>query len=204
MIPTKRIFIVHWARPPVGGGVESHLVDLANGLAARSHEVFVITGTRSDALEFDDSVQLVYSPDLNLFTRKVNCPSRLVGCSRTLEQLVSDLQPDIVHGHNLDHFGGGPLRALLMAKARKSCSLYTPRILCLRIPQAGPCCPSPTYGWRYQILSVEHLSLQLAPASLACTCLLTPLDLRQVFRHWKRSRSRFCFLPDWYLRREHS
>lgn len=118
MTSTKRIFLVHWTRAPVGGGVESHLIDLANGLAARNHEVFLVTGTERDAFEFDDSVQLVYSPDLDLSQRKGHRSSSSIRRYSNLERLVSGLRPDVVHGHNLDHFGGEPLKALLRASTR--------------------------------------------------------------------------------------
>ena len=118
MIPPKRIFLIHWARAPFGGGVESHLIDLANGLAARNHDVFLITGTRPDALEFDNSVQLVYTPELDLFRRKDLRAATSTNFADTLDQLVSTLHPNVVHGHNLDHFGGEPLRSLLATKTR--------------------------------------------------------------------------------------
>ena len=118
MIPAKRILLVHWTRAPIGGGVESHLIDLANGLAARNHDVFLITGTKSDAFEFNDSVQLVYTPDLDLFRHKDLHVSTSINFADTLNQLVSSLHPDVVHGHNLDHFGGEPLRSLLVTKTK--------------------------------------------------------------------------------------
>ena len=86
--------------------MESHLIDLANGLAARNHDVFLITGTRPDALEFDNSVQLVYTPELDLFRRKDLRAATSTNFADTLDQLVSTLHPNVVHGHNLDHFGG--------------------------------------------------------------------------------------------------
>jgi glycosyltransferase involved in cell wall biosynthesis len=118
MTSTKRIFLVHWTRAPVGGGVESHLIDLANGLAARSHEVFLITGTRREAFEFDDSVQLVYSPELDLSQYEGHRSSCSISRYSTLDRLVSNLCPDVVHGHNLDHFSGRPLKTLLKERTR--------------------------------------------------------------------------------------
>jgi glycosyltransferase involved in cell wall biosynthesis len=107
----KRIALVHWALPPVVGGVESYLVDLASGLIGRGYEVFVVSGQRAPTRALFPNVRLRYAPELDLDgTDDLHAGN--YGREPTLARILKEIGPDIVHAHNLDHFDLGALTLL--------------------------------------------------------------------------------------------
>ena len=103
MSPRLRLVLVHWAFPPTTGGVESHLADLARLLAARVHQVTVLTGEH-------DPVQHSAFEVVSIPTLRLDRSPRDDG--EALGEALRVLRPHVVHGHNLHHFHSSPARAL--------------------------------------------------------------------------------------------
>lgn len=99
----KRIALVHWALPPLVGGVESYLVDLARGLISRGCEVFIVSGQRTPTRALFPNVRLRYAPELDL-DRICGLHDGVNGHETALARILDEIRPDIVHAHNLDHF----------------------------------------------------------------------------------------------------
>ncbi len=131
----KRIALVHWAIPPAIGGVESHLVDLAQGLRSSGYNVFIISGQPAPTRKLFPGIGLHYAPELNL--------GRIYelrgGCNResVLAQILNEIHPDIVHAHNLDHFDLAALRLLTMLEQRYRYVLCHSFHSLLGLPEAG-------------------------------------------------------------------
>ena len=107
----KRIALVHWALPPVVGGVESYLVDLARGLISSGYEVFIVSGQRAPTRTLFPNVRLRYAPELDL-DRTCDPHAGVYGRDAALARILDEIRPDIVHAHNLDHFDLGALTLL--------------------------------------------------------------------------------------------
>jgi glycosyltransferase involved in cell wall biosynthesis len=108
-----RVLQVHWAFPPTTGGVESHVADLAERLAARHCEVVVLTGEREPEARPGIKVCSNHLLDLALvrdgLDRATTYEAQL---GLELGQLIGEFRPDVVHGHNLHHFAAAPALAL--------------------------------------------------------------------------------------------
>lgn len=107
----RRVALVHWKIPPTVGGVESSLVDLAAVARWLGYETAVISGEREPTETLFPSVELHYSPALDVQLISSGNTSR-GDFLQHLGKLVGSLRPDIVHAHNLDQFWLGPLTAL--------------------------------------------------------------------------------------------
>ena len=102
-----RLLTLSWEYPPiVEGGLARHVRKLSEALVAEGHEVHVVTrgGTRSQAHEVRHGVHVHrvaepdYPADLHAFVawvRAMNAHRVRAGAD-----LVDDLQPDLVHGHD--------------------------------------------------------------------------------------------------------
>lgn len=125
----SKVTIIHWAVSPTIGGVESYLVDLANGLSRFGYEVTLVSGERNPQRDLFQGISLRYAWDLDL-----NLESRDPGSGGlSLAQQLVQLTPDVVHAHNLDHFTLGPLRSIINANL-DSVLLHTSHSL---IPKPG-------------------------------------------------------------------
>ena len=62
----RRVALVHWKIPPTVGGVESSLVDLAAVVRSLGYGTAIISGEKAPTEEFFPSVELVYSPALDV------------------------------------------------------------------------------------------------------------------------------------------
>lgn len=110
-----KIALVHWALPPTVGGVESYIVDLAQGLRRARHSVIVFSGELNPTPDLFRGIELRYVPELDLTVRTTQSADQAQH-----PRLVDDLmraRPDVVHAHNLDHFDPRPLRVLTEALA---------------------------------------------------------------------------------------
>jgi glycosyltransferase involved in cell wall biosynthesis len=115
---------VHWALPPVTGGVETHLAEFARALASRGHPVTLFAGLGE--LSGLPGVTTVSCDLLNM----ERCAERRTRSSDEdlAEQLAAILgeelvQRDIkvVHGHNLHHFS--PIPAMALERLQKKLGL---------------------------------------------------------------------------------
>ncbi|UCD54654.1 MAG: glycosyltransferase family 4 protein [Candidatus Omnitrophota bacterium] len=102
-----RIAHVHWAFPPIIGGVETHLVMLLPELVKRGHEASLLTGSAEGASvhETYKGVKITRAPIMNL-----NWLSKrgLVGIESEVRNVVGSFldraRPHVVHAHNMNYF----------------------------------------------------------------------------------------------------
>ena len=106
---------IHWALPPIAGGVETHLADFSRLLAARGHRVTLFTGKgRVEEGPRVDTIRC-HLLDLDWYREQ-----RAAATDKELaEQLTETLRAElsargirVVHGHNLHHFTPVPAMAL--------------------------------------------------------------------------------------------
>ena len=102
-----RIAHVHWAFPPIIGGVETHLVMLLPELVKRGHSVSLLTGSTegAKARETFKGVGITRVPIMNLnWLNKRG----LVGIEEEVRHVVGAFlnmaKPDIIHAHNMNYF----------------------------------------------------------------------------------------------------
>jgi glycosyltransferase involved in cell wall biosynthesis len=104
-----RVLQVHWAFPPTTGGVESHVADLATGLAERGCDVTVLTGEPVPDPWPGVSVLRTGLLDLNRIRAGLDGErGYLNDLAVEIDRVLTTVQPDIVHGHNLHHFSAAP------------------------------------------------------------------------------------------------
>lgn len=106
---------IHWAMPPIVGGVETHLAEFTRQLVQRGHPVTVFTGTpRATPIP---GVDIVQHELLNLRTySRVASEDRLKAWVDELAGLFeaefAQRGIQVVHGHNLHYFSPVPALAL--------------------------------------------------------------------------------------------
>jgi len=98
---------LHWAFPPVIGGVESHLAMLGPGLAGKGCRVSLLTGSAGGLPEEDwyEGVFVRRSPlmDLNSLTPEV-IAARSREIRREIESFIDRVRPGLIHAHNMHYF----------------------------------------------------------------------------------------------------
>lgn len=114
-----RIAMLHWAFPPVIGGVESHLAVLGPGLARRGWEVYMLVGSAEGVPEREEyrGVYIERSSlmDLNRLPEDI---SALEGdIRRLLVRFVKDVKPHIIHAHNFHYFS--PVHAGILGEIKE-------------------------------------------------------------------------------------
>lgn len=110
-----RIAQLHWAFPPIIGGVETHLVMLLPELVKRGHEVSLLTGAAEGAKANDNfkGVNIVRAPimDLNWLNKR-----GLVGIEKEVKQVMGAFfektRPHIAHAHNMHYFSKAHAKTL--------------------------------------------------------------------------------------------
>jgi glycosyltransferase involved in cell wall biosynthesis len=100
-----KIGVMHWAFPPVVGGVESHLVYLYEELARRGHQVSILTAPHPDR---DDGAYpwcRIISSDLMSIHYCLNGGEDLRRrVYEMIEEFIASEEPDIIHAHNFHYF----------------------------------------------------------------------------------------------------
>ena len=102
-----KIGVVHWAFPPVVGGVESHLVYLYEELARMGHEVSFLTAPHPQRDDRSVGWCKVISDDLMSIERLLSRPAEAERWQKVytmLEKYVIEESPDVIHAHNLHYF----------------------------------------------------------------------------------------------------
>jgi glycosyltransferase involved in cell wall biosynthesis len=108
-----RLLHVHWALPPTTGGVESHVADLCTRLQARECAVTVLTGEPDPAPLPGVDVRRTDLLNLEVIRAGLgNDPAHRRQLRTFVGELIADIRPDIVHGHNLHHFAVAPALVL--------------------------------------------------------------------------------------------
>jgi glycosyltransferase involved in cell wall biosynthesis len=117
-----RILQISHAYPPTFGGVESHVWDISHGLAARGHDVRVLTGGRSEPGDGDGPVRVIRAPEIGVqallaarggLPPTALRPELLNRLSGIVAGVTEEFRPDVVHLHNGHHFGPELARACL-------------------------------------------------------------------------------------------
>lgn len=120
----KSLKILHVLRAPLGG-LFRHVLDVAQGQAARGHRVGLIVdsitgGARADAL----LAQL--APKMALNIARVPIARQLgfgdIGALQFVAQRIAAIEPDVVHGHGAK----GAALARLAPRGEATISAYTP------------------------------------------------------------------------------
>jgi glycosyltransferase involved in cell wall biosynthesis len=109
-----RVAVLHWAFPPVIGGVESHLATLCPALVHQGAEVSLLTGSIDGRHErcVWSGVRLARTPvmDLNRLGTVDEAVARDI--EREIGQFLDEAGPDVVHAHNLHYFSPTHLEAV--------------------------------------------------------------------------------------------
>ncbi len=102
-----RIGVVHWAFPPVVGGVESHLIYLYTELARMGHDISFLTAPHPQRADGDMGWCRVASDGLMSISGLLKTPASQERWDRVygmMESYIRDFSPDVIHAHNLHYF----------------------------------------------------------------------------------------------------
>ncbi len=123
-----KVAMLHWAFPPVIGGVESHLAMLGPELVRFGCQVSLLTGSVNGAEEVStwQGMKIYRS---NLFDLNTLNPALLQEKAKEIfaeiDQFIREENPDIIHAHNLHYFSPEHADALFAIKS----SLGIPLVL---------------------------------------------------------------------------
>ncbi|WP_027718131.1 glycosyltransferase family 4 protein [Desulfovirgula thermocuniculi] len=116
-----RIAVMHWAFPPIIGGVESHLAMLCPDLARYGCQVSLLTGSVSRE-EVDDIWQGIRVQRRVLMDLNSLSPEKIKASRGEIRRLiigfVQQVHPDLIHVHNMHYFSPAHLDALEEVKER--------------------------------------------------------------------------------------
>ncbi len=97
---------MHWAFPPVVGGVESHLIYLYEELADRGHEISLLTAphpARDD--KSIDWIRITSDEYMSLpFLQQAPVSGRYEKVYDMMERFILAESPEIIHAHNFHYF----------------------------------------------------------------------------------------------------
>jgi glycosyltransferase involved in cell wall biosynthesis len=122
--PDQPLRILHAVRAPVGG-IFRHIIDLANGQADRGHLVGIIADSLTGGERADTALTEI-APRLALGVHRIAIhrepwPTDVLVWLR-FRELMSKLQPDVLHGHGAK--AGAFVR--LKSRASEAIRIYTP------------------------------------------------------------------------------
>ena len=147
------LMLTQFFYPPTVGGEERHVADLSNELAARGHNVSVVTLWQKGYPEFEIS-QGVRIHRVRSTVQRMNMlfsesdrpyapPFPDPGLTRALHRILSKEHPNIVHAHNWIAHSFTPLKA--WSKAKFVMSLHDYSLICVqkrlmrhKVPCSGP------------------------------------------------------------------
>lgn len=102
-----KIGVMHWAFPPVVGGVESHLLYLYEELARKEYEISILTAPHPDRDDHSFNwCQITSSDDMSIdhLLSQAAGPERYRRVHDVLERFILKEKPDIIHAHNFHYF----------------------------------------------------------------------------------------------------
>jgi glycosyltransferase involved in cell wall biosynthesis len=102
-----KIGVIHWAFPPVVGGVESHLIYLYGELARMGHEISFLTAPHPQRDDASVGWCKVTSHELMSIEHLLSVPAeaeRWQNVYSMIEKYVIEESPDVIHAHNLHYF----------------------------------------------------------------------------------------------------
>lgn len=102
-----RIGVIHWAFPPVVGGVESHLIYLYTELARMGHDISFLTAPHPS--RDPDTYPWCRIVDNELMSiggllKVPASPERRESVYGMMESYIREFSPDVIHAHNLHYF----------------------------------------------------------------------------------------------------
>lgn len=112
---------LHWAFPPIIGGVESHLAMLGPELVKNNCQVSLLTGSVQKVKQEDwyGGMYIKRTPlmDLNaLSPDKINRQVREI--REEIESFINKVRPDVIHVHNMHYFS--PAHADILYEIKQS------------------------------------------------------------------------------------
>jgi len=117
-----RVAMLHWAFPPIIGGVESHLAMLGPELVWRGHEVFLLTGSvggREEEYSYR-GVRVKRTPLMDLNTLNPRAiEEKAEDIRKELHSFIAFARPDVIHAHNMHYFSPVHAQSLLEAAGRR-------------------------------------------------------------------------------------
>jgi glycosyltransferase involved in cell wall biosynthesis len=121
-----KVAMLHWAFPPVIGGVESHLAMLGPELVRSGLEVSLLTSSAEGLPELDNymgvTVKRTSLMDLNLLP-----PDRLKKSASLIRleimSYIEEQKPGLIHAHNLHYFSTAHIEALADIRENKGLPL---------------------------------------------------------------------------------
>lgn len=102
-----KIGVVHWAFPPVVGGVESHLIYLYGELAQMGHDISFLTAPHPERDDSQAGWCKVVSDrmmSIEYLLGQPAGPERWGKVHDMLERYILSELPDVIHAHNLHYF----------------------------------------------------------------------------------------------------
>jgi len=101
-----KIGVMHWAFPPVVGGVESHLIYLYEEIAHMGHDISILTSPHALRRSDDYPWCKIHANDLMSIDHclSVDHRDRHAQVYEMLESFISREKPDILHAHNFHYF----------------------------------------------------------------------------------------------------
>ncbi len=147
------LMLTQFFYPPTVGGEERHVTDLSQQLAARGHDVSVVTLWHKGFPEFEidrgvrihrvrgtmQRMSMLFSENDRQYAPPFPDPEVLW----TLRRIILEEQPDIVHAHNWIVHSFTPLKA--WSKAKFVVSLHDYSLVCVqkRLMRHKVCCTGP-------------------------------------------------------------
>ncbi len=107
MVDIMKIGVMHWAFPPVVGGVESHLVYLYEELARRGHDISLLTAPHPDRDDtYSDWIRISSDDYMNIeyLQRTAPVSGRYEKVYDMMERFILRENPEIIHAHNFHYF----------------------------------------------------------------------------------------------------
>lgn len=111
---------IHWAFPPVIGGVESHLAMLGPGLIRKNCRVSLLTGTVPGIDQEEDfkGMYIKRTPWMDLNTLSPEKISKAeLEIRAVFEAFIDQTEPDIIHVHNMHYFS--PVHAKILYEIKR-------------------------------------------------------------------------------------
>jgi glycosyltransferase involved in cell wall biosynthesis len=122
--PQVPLRIVHVLRAPVGG-LFRHVIDLVGGQSARGHALGIIADSTTGGRRSEDTLSEL-ARSLPLGVTRVAMPRHLglgdIAAVRQVSRRMSDIAPDVIHGHGAK----GAAYARLAARPDGAIRAYTP------------------------------------------------------------------------------
>ncbi|RJQ24639.1 MAG: glycosyltransferase family 1 protein [Peptococcaceae bacterium] len=142
-----KIAALHWAFPPIIGGVETHLAMLGPELVKGGMEVFLLTGSVGGRREESrhDGILVKRTPlmDLNVLSN-ISIEEKAGQIRGEIYEFLYQARPDLIHAHNMHYFStvharvlGGIARQVGVPLVLTAHNVWSDRLWQSMLPLAG-------------------------------------------------------------------